>query len=131
MSTEHKSESMAYRRLKYFILNLAFLAALYQAIVNGRDWAENISVFYCVVVSLLTFSLLIDDVRSAAVEKVRREGTACPKWMNGVIDMAAIIAIASAGWYWCATLFLAQLLLVTGVVEEAKKPGQNNADCEA
>lgn len=131
MSTEHKSESMAYRRLKYIVANFGFLAALYQAIVNGSEWAENISVFMCVAMSLMTLTLLHKDVHGAAVAAVRSDRLACPRWLNAAIDMTAIVAMASAGWYWCAGLYLVHCLLLKSVTDAAEKPDTKAAECEA
>ncbi len=122
MSNEHKPESMASRRLKYGFFNGGFLFALYHAIANGSQWAENISVFYCMTVSLLTLLVLHKKIHSACVEAVRASGAACPMWMNAAIDMTAIVAMASAGWYWCAALYLLHALLQKSVTDEAEKP---------
>lgn len=131
MSNERKPESMAYRRLKYGFFNGGFLLALYHAIANGSQWAENISVFYCMTASLLTLTVLHKDIHSAAVKAVRGEGMACPRWMNAAIDMTAIIAMASAGWYWCAALYLVHFLLLKSVSDAAEKPGPETAAGEA
>ncbi|WP_019919074.1 hypothetical protein [Methyloversatilis discipulorum] len=131
MSNEHKPESMAYRRLKYGFFNGGFLLALYHAIANGSQWAENISVFYCMAVSLLTLVVLHKDIHSASVEAVRGRGMPCPKWMNAAIDMTAIVAMASAGWYWCAALYLVHFLLLKSVSDAAEKPGPETAAGEA
>lgn len=119
MSVESKPESMAYRRLKYGFFNFGFLLALYHAIVNGSEWAENISVFYCMTVSMMACVLLSKDVHAQVVKQVRGKGICFPKWLNGVIDMIATAAMASAGWYWCAVFYLLHFLLLKSVVDEA------------
>lgn len=131
MSNEHKPESMAYRRLKYGFFNGGFLLALYHAIANGSQWAENISVFYCVVSSLMTLVLLHPKLHPAAVEAVRDGGLPFPKWVNAFIDMAAMVAMAAAGWYWCTTLYLVHCLILKSVTDAAEKPGPETAAGEA
>jgi hypothetical protein len=85
------------------------------AVLYGIEWCENVITF---TAGLMYFTLIPIVFSQDIQEKLKKEGSAVPVWIDGVYDVVFMFLFASAGWYWTAGAFALSLSVIQHVYKK-------------
>ena len=105
-----------------FIVMLALGGLMYMAVIERRDWASNLFLFYTWL-SFIGWTVRISDkdLKPKTLESYRK-GEHFPLWLDNIIYAFFVIPLIANGWWFTGVAWLLKWLMDYGLREMAKKP---------
>lgn len=106
------------RLARYFFFNWLFSVALWLAIVDRMEGAQNVIAFWTWLGFVASLAAFNGDFAKSMAEK----GRVVPLWLDGSFDIVVVAVMAWNGWWWTAIAYtLCALFINHGYTEGQKK----------
>jgi hypothetical protein len=98
------------RWVKWFVFNGVLVASIYYGLFRGVDGAANVAQFIVWFSFVVSLFLLSDDVVNESKQKIGE--LVVPVWLDSMLDVCLLAALAWHGWMWSAVAWVVHMILL-------------------